>query len=79
MDELPDLDRLSVAEKDGLIRELWPLRALVRDLVAQVRALQAKVVDLELEALSAAQVRAPTTPSAVRRCSAWKSSTASLV
>lgn len=47
MDELPDLDRLSVAEKDGLIRELWPLRALVRDLVAQVTALQAKGVDLE--------------------------------
>lgn len=47
MDELPDLDRLSVAEKDGLIRDLWPLRALVRDLVAQVTVLQAKVVDLE--------------------------------
>ena len=44
MDELPDLDRLSVAEKDGLIRELWPL---VRDLMAQVTALQAKVVELE--------------------------------
>jgi len=27
MDELPDLEKLSVAEKDGLIRELWPLRA----------------------------------------------------
>ena len=47
MDELPDLDRLSVAEKDRLIRELWPLRTLVRDLVAQVTALQAKVVELE--------------------------------
>ena len=47
MDELPDLDRLSVAEKDDLIRELWPLRALVRDLMAQVTALQAKVVELE--------------------------------
>ena len=47
MDELPNLDRLSVAEKDGLIRELWPLRALVRDLVAQVTALQSKVVELE--------------------------------
>ena len=47
MNELPDLDRLSVAEKDGLIRELWPLRALVRDLVAQVTALQSKVVELE--------------------------------
>ena len=47
MDELPDLDRLSVAEKDGLIRELWPLRALVRDLVAQVTALRSKVMELE--------------------------------
>ena len=47
MNELPVLDHLSIAEKDGMIRELWPLRALVRDLVAQVAALQAKVVDLE--------------------------------
>jgi transposase len=47
MDELPDLARLSVAEKDELIRELWPLRALVRDLAAQVTALQAKVMELE--------------------------------
>ena len=36
MDELPDLARLSVAEKDQLIRELWPLRALVRQLSEQV-------------------------------------------
>lgn len=47
MDELPDLARLSAAEKDELIRELWPLRALVRDLAAQVTALQAKVMELE--------------------------------
>ena len=47
MDELPDLDRLSVAEKDDLIRELWPLRALVRQLSEQVAALTAKVADLE--------------------------------
>jgi len=47
MDDLPDLARLSVAEKDELIRELWPLRALVRDLAAQVTALQAKVTELE--------------------------------
>lgn len=47
MDELPDLDGLSVAKKDGLIRELWPLRALVRQLSEQVAALTAKVADLE--------------------------------
>jgi len=47
MDELPDLEKLSVAEKDGLIRELWPLRVLVRDLTAQVTALQLKVTELE--------------------------------
>jgi transposase len=47
MDELPDLEKLSVAEKDQLIRELWPLRALVRDLVLQVEALQLKVTELE--------------------------------
>ncbi|MBL8402034.1 DUF6444 domain-containing protein, partial [Accumulibacter sp.] len=47
MDELPDLEKLSVAEKEQLIRELWPLRALVRDLAAQVTALQLKVTELE--------------------------------
>jgi len=44
MDELPDLDRLSVAEKDDLIRTLW---SMVRTLSAQVTTLQAKVLDLE--------------------------------
>lgn len=45
MDELPDLSRLSVAEKDELIRDLW---SLVRgDLSAQVTTLQTKVVELE--------------------------------
>ena len=47
MDELPDLARLSVAEKDQLIRELWPLRALVRQLSEQVATLTAKVAELE--------------------------------
>lgn len=47
MDELLDLEKLSVGEKDGLIRDLWPLRALVRDLVEQVRSLQLKVTELE--------------------------------
>jgi transposase len=47
MDELPDLERLSVAEKDGLIRELWPLRALVCQLSEQVATLTTKVAELE--------------------------------
>jgi hypothetical protein len=40
MDERPDLEKLSAAEKVQMIRELWPLRALVRDSVVQVTALQ---------------------------------------
>jgi transposase len=44
MDELPDLNRLNVAEKDELIRELW---SLVRNLTAQVTSLQGKVQELE--------------------------------
>lgn len=44
MDELPDLDRFSHAEKDDLIRRLW---AHVGELTAQVTTLQAKVVELE--------------------------------
>jgi len=47
MNGLCDLEKLSVAEKEQLIRELWPLRALVRDLAAQVTALQLKVTELE--------------------------------
>jgi transposase len=47
MEDLPDLERLSVAEKEDLIRELWPLRALVRQLSEQVAALTLKVADLE--------------------------------
>lgn len=40
MDELPDLASLSVAEKDNLIRDLWPLRAVIT-------VLQVKVAELE--------------------------------
>ena len=47
MDELPDLKRLNVAEKDSLIRELWPMRALVRQLSEQVATLTTKVTELE--------------------------------
>lgn len=44
MDELPDLDCLSVAEKDDLIRALF---AQVKMLTAQVVALTAKVAEIE--------------------------------
>jgi transposase len=47
MEPIPDLDKLSVAEKDALIRELWPLRTLARELSEQLTALQAKVTELE--------------------------------
>ena len=44
MDELPDLDRLSVADKDELIRALF---AQVKMLTAQVVVLTARVAELE--------------------------------
>ena len=44
MDELPDLDRLSVAEKDNLIRALF---AQVAALTKRVETLTAKVAELE--------------------------------
>ena len=44
MNELPDLARLSVAEKDQLIRDQW---SLVSNLTAQFTRLQTKVVELE--------------------------------
>jgi transposase len=47
METLPDLGQLSVAQKDDLIRELWPLRALVLKLSEQVTTLTAKVAELE--------------------------------
>ena len=47
MKNLPDLDQLSVAQKDDLIRELWPLRALVLKLSEQVATLTDKVAELE--------------------------------
>ena len=46
-DELPDLERLSLAEKDDLIRALWPLHVVVGHLRAEVEELQAKVRELE--------------------------------
>ena len=47
MEALPNLDRLGTAEKDDLIRKLWPLQALVLELLEQVAALTSKVADLE--------------------------------
>jgi transposase len=44
MDELADLSRLNVAEKDQLIRDQW---SLVRNLTVQVTSLQTQVVELE--------------------------------
>jgi transposase len=44
MDDLPDLDQLSVKEKDSLICDLW---SMVRELSAKVETLTAKVADLE--------------------------------
>lgn len=47
MQALPDLDPLSIADKDALITELWPLRVIVRDLSAQVKTLAAQVAHLQ--------------------------------
>jgi len=44
MNELPDLDRLSAAEKDGLIRALF---AQVQTLTKQVEMMTAKVAKFE--------------------------------
>jgi transposase len=44
MDNLPNIENLSIGEKDQLIRELW---SLVRDFSAQVTALQLKITELE--------------------------------
>ena len=43
MDEFSDLEQLSVAEKNALIRDLWPLRGQVHDRIAQVKALLPKM------------------------------------
>jgi transposase len=47
MESLPDLDCLSIADKDALLREWLPLRALVADLSSHVADLTAKVADLQ--------------------------------
>ena len=43
MDELPDLSSLSHAQKDDLIRLLYPLIEQVRQLTARVEELEARL------------------------------------
>ena len=47
MQTLPDLDQLSHAQKDELIRALWPLQQQVRDLMAQMAVMQERIKQLE--------------------------------
>jgi transposase len=47
MQNLPDLITLSHAQKDELIRQLWPLQQQVQDLMAQIGAMQKSIKQLE--------------------------------
>ena len=47
MPNLPDLTQLSHAQKDELIRMLWPLQQQVQDLMAQMAAMQERITQLE--------------------------------
>ena len=47
MQSLPDLAQLSHEQKDELIRALWPLGQQVKDLTAQLSAMQARIKELE--------------------------------
>lgn len=47
MPNLPDLSQLSVAQKDELIRTLWPLQQQVRDLMAQMLVMQTRMTQLQ--------------------------------
>ena len=47
MPNLPDLTRLSHAQKDELIRMLWPLQQQVQDLMAQMLVMQERIRQLE--------------------------------
>jgi len=47
MQSLPDLTQLSHAQKDELIRMLWPLQQQVADLMAQVVVMQERITQLE--------------------------------
>jgi transposase len=44
---LPDLTQLSHAQKDELIRMLWPLQQQVQDLVAQMVVMRERIKQLE--------------------------------
>jgi transposase len=47
MPNLPDLSQLSHAQKDELIRMLWPLQQTVQDLMLQMAVLQERIKQLE--------------------------------
>ena len=47
MQNLPDLNQLSHAQKDELIKMLWPLRQQVQDLMAQMAVMQERIKQLE--------------------------------
>lgn len=47
MQNLPDLTQLSHAQKDELIRMLWPLQQQVQDLMAQMAVMQERIKQLE--------------------------------
>jgi transposase len=47
MQNLPDLSQLSHAQKDDLIRMLWPLQQQVQDLMAQMLVMQERINQLE--------------------------------
>lgn len=47
MQNLPDLTQLGQAQKDELIRGLWPLRSQVRELMDQMESLQGRIKQLE--------------------------------
>ncbi len=47
MQNVPDLNQLSHAQKDELIRMLWPLQQQVQDLMAQMAAMQDRIKQLE--------------------------------
>lgn len=47
MPNLPDLSQLGHAQKDDLIRLLWPLQQQVQDLMAQMAVMQERIKQLE--------------------------------
>ena len=47
MRNLPDLTQLSHAQKDELIRALWPLQQQVQEFVAQMVMMQERIKQLE--------------------------------